>query len=62
MEASRIMEMSMQFNSTNADLHKSIAKEKTMEIDVLREKVSRCEEIISDQKFIITGQKDEVRK
>ncbi len=30
MEASR-MEMSMRFDSTNADLHKSIAKEKTME-------------------------------
>jgi hypothetical protein len=48
----------MNYNSTNADLGKSIHKEKTMEIDGLRERINRCEEIIRDQKFIITGQKD----
>lgn len=36
MEASRMMEMSMRFDSTNVDLHKSIAKEKTMEVESLR--------------------------
>ena len=62
MEASRMMEMSMHFNSTNADMQKSIHKEKNMEIDGLREKVNRCEEIIRDQKFVITGQKEEINK
>ena len=61
MEASR-MEMSMRFDSTNADLHKSIAKEKTMEAQSMREKVQRCEEIIRDQKFIINGQKQQINK
>ena len=31
-EASKMMEMSMHFNSTNADLHKSIARERNMEL------------------------------
>jgi molecular chaperone DnaK (HSP70) len=62
MEASRMMEMSAHYTSTNADLHKSITREKTLEIDGLREKVHRCEEIIRDQKFIISGHKDEVAK
>ena len=57
-----MMEMSMHFNSTNADLQKSIHKEKAMEIDGLREKVNRCEEIIRDQKFVISGQKEEINK
>lgn len=57
-----MMEMSMRFDSTNVDLHKSIAKEKTMEVESLREKVQRCEEIIRDQKFIISGQKEEIAK
>jgi len=54
--------MSMHINSTNIDLQKSIAKEKNMEIDSLRDKIMRCEEIIKDQKFIINGQKDEINK
>ena len=33
-----------------------------MEADGLREKVNRCQEIIRDQKFIISGQKDEIHK
>ena len=41
-EASKVMEMSMHFNSTNADLHKSFARERNMEADGLREKVNRC--------------------
>jgi hypothetical protein len=57
MEASR-MEMSMHINSTNIDLQRSIAKEKNMEIDTLRDKIMRNEEIIKDQKFIINGQKE----
>ena len=61
-EASRIMEMSMHYNSTNADLHKSIAREKSVEIDGLKEKVNRCEEIINDQKFLIVQQKEEINK
>ena len=52
----------MHFNSTNADLHKSFARERNMEADGLREKVNRCEEIIRDQKFIISGQKEEINK
>ena len=35
-QASKMMEMSLHFNSTNADLHKSIAKERNMEMDGLR--------------------------
>lgn len=57
MEASR-MEMSMHFNSTNIDLHKSVAREKALENEALRERVARCEEIINDQKYLINGQKD----
>lgn len=53
-----MMEMSMHFNSTNMDLQKSVVREKAMEMDSLKEKVSRCEEIIRDQKFIISGQKE----
>ncbi len=52
------MEMSMHINSTNIDLQRSIAKEKNMEIDTLRDKIMRNEEIIKDQKFIINGQKE----
>jgi hypothetical protein len=33
-----------------------------MEIDNLREKVVKCEDIIKDQKFIINGQKEEIFK
>lgn len=62
MDASRMMEMSMRFDSTNIDLHKSITKEKIMEVESLREKVQRCQEIIRDQKFIINGQKEEIGK
>lgn len=36
MDASRMMEMSMQFNSTNADLHKSMVREKAMELESLK--------------------------
>jgi len=56
------MEMSMHFNSTNVDMHKSIVREKAMEIDLLRDKVIKCEDIINDQKFLINGQKDELMK
>lgn len=61
MEASR-MEMSMHFNSTNIDLHKSIVREKAMENESLREKVAKCEEIINDQKFLINGQREELNR
>jgi hypothetical protein len=56
------MEMSMHFNSTNIDLHKSMAREKAIEVDSLRERVVRCEDIINDQKFLIAGQKEEIGK
>jgi hypothetical protein len=56
------MEMSMHFNSTNIDLQKSVVKEKAVEIDSLRERVMRCEDIINDQKFLINGQKEEINK
>lgn len=52
----------MHFNSTNVDLHKSVARERAIEADALRERVARCEDIISDQKFLIAGQKEELAK
>lgn len=52
----------MHFNSTNIDLHKSVAREKAIEADSWRERVARCEEIINDQKFLISGQKEEIAR
>jgi hypothetical protein len=56
------MEMSMHFNSTNIDLHRSVAREKALEAEALRERVARCEDIINDQKFLIAGQKEELTR
>ena len=56
------MEMSMHINSTNIDLQKSMVKEKTVQNDSLREKITRCEDIINDQRYLINNQKEEINK
>ena len=56
------MEMSMQFNNGAVDLQKSIARQKQLEIETLQNKVYRCEEVINDQKILISNQREELNR